>query len=73
MCVCERPSLTGDHDGLGVSSQTVLQQPCQHRVPVGDEDRLLLQVGVGAVGRHVGWTDRGAHTETQSVQTGPVS
>ena len=28
--------LTGNHDGSGVASKAVLQQPGQHRVPVGD-------------------------------------
>lgn len=28
--------LTGNHDGSGVASEAVLQQPGQHRVPVGD-------------------------------------
>ena len=29
--------LTGDHDGLGVPSQTVFQKPSEDRVSVGDE------------------------------------
>lgn len=28
--------LTGNHDGFGVASKAVLQQPRQHGVPVGD-------------------------------------
>lgn len=28
--------LTGNHDGSGVASEAVLQQPGQHGVPVGD-------------------------------------
>lgn len=28
--------LTGNHDGFGVASKAVLQQPGQHRVPVWD-------------------------------------
>lgn len=63
--VVRRSLLTGDHDGLGVSAQTVFQQPRQHRVSVGDEHRLLLQVGVHAVLRHVSWT----HTQETHQST----
>lgn len=51
--------LTGDHDGLGVATQAVFQQPRQHGVSVGHEPRLLLQVGVHSVLRHVGCTETG--------------
>lgn len=34
---CQYSSLTGNHDGLGVSSQAVFEEPCEDRVPVGDE------------------------------------
>ena len=34
--------LTCDHDGLRVSSQTVLEQPRQHRVSIGDEGLLTV-------------------------------
>lgn len=49
--------LTCDHDGLGVSAQTVFEQPREHRVPVRNKHRLLLQVGVQSVLCHVGWTE----------------
>lgn len=67
--VARRSLLTGDHDGLGVSAQTVFQQPRQHRVSVGDEHRLLLQVGVHAVLRHVSWTHTGNTSVNNNTHT----
>ena len=46
--------LTGHHDGLWVPSQTVLEQPSQHRVTIRDE-RLLPPFDWI---RHIRWTNK---------------
>lgn len=53
--------LTGNHDGLGVAPQTVLQQPRQHRVSVRNKHWLLL-IGVDAIWWHVSWRETGSTT-----------
>ena len=53
--------LTGDHDGLGVPSQAVLEEPGEDRVSVRDEQRPLLQVSVHRVLTLVRYTHTHAH------------
>ena len=43
--------LTSNHNGLGVSSKTVLEEPGEHRVSVRDEE-LPVRVGMGG---HISW------------------
>ena len=64
--------LTGHHDGLWVPSQTVLEQPSQHRVTIRDE-RLLPPFDWI---RHIRWTNKTiAHsniTWSSSENTVPI-